>query len=95
MPSKPFLAATFVLASALAPVLAGAAPISGAMETKVATVRISDDARISAAVNRACGTATGSISLEERGAITLCRAEAQNSALALAKSREERVLAQS
>ena len=106
MTIKPFFAAALTLASALAPVLAIAAPLSDAMETKVAVVHTSDlnlaspegqstlGARITAAVNRVCGTATGSISLDERRAITACRAKAHNSALALVKSSEERVLAQ-
>ncbi len=106
MTMKPFLAATFVLASAFAPVLAIAAPLSDGMETKVAVVRTSDlnlasaegqstlAARITGAVNRVCGTATGSISMEERRAVTSCRAKAQNAALALARSRETTVLAQ-
>lgn len=106
MATKKFLTAAFVLASALAPALAAAAPFADAMETKVAVVRTSDlnlasdegqstlNARITSAVNRVCGTATGSISIEERRAITQCRTKAHNSALALAKSREELVLAQ-
>jgi UrcA family protein len=106
MTIKPFFTAAFVLASALAPVLALAAPLSDGMVTKVAVVRTSDlnlasaegqsklAARITGAVNRVCGTATGSISLEERRAITVCRAKAHNAALALARTREETVLAQ-
>ena len=106
MMHKTFCTATFVLASALAPALAAAAPLSNGMETKVAVVRTSDlnlaspegqstlGARISAAVNRVCGSAAGSISIEERRAITVCRNKARNAALAVAKTREEQVYAQ-
>ncbi len=105
MKSKTFLTAAFVLASALAPALASAAPANG-METKVAVVHTSDlnlasdegqstlAARIASAVNRVCGTPTGSIGIEERRAISACRTKARNSALAVARTREDQVLAQ-
>ena len=103
MTSKTFLAAACVLASALAPTLASAA--TDAYETKVAVVRTGDldlrtpegqsalNARISGAVNRVCGTTAGSIGVEERRAITVCRAKARNAALAVAKTREDQMLA--
>lgn len=106
MTNKTFLAAAFVLASAIAPTLAAAAPTSGGMETKVAVVRTSDlnlaspqgqatlGTRISVAVNRVCGSGIGSISIEERRAITQCRAKARNTALAIARIRKDQVLAQ-
>lgn len=106
MTNKTFLAAAFVLASAIAPTLAAAAPMSDGMETKVAVIRTSDlnlaspqgqstlGTRISVAVNRVCGASFGSISLEERRAITKCRAKARNTALAIAKIRQDQVLAQ-
>jgi UrcA family protein len=106
MTNKIFLTAAFVLASALAPSLATAATTSEGTETSVAMVNTSDlnlaspqgqatlHARISGAVNRVCGTATGAMSIEERRAITVCRAKARNSALAMARSREAQVLAQ-
>ncbi|WP_298194777.1 UrcA family protein [Novosphingobium sp.] len=105
MTNRIFFASAFVLASALAPTLATAAPANG-METKVAVVHTSDlnlasdegqstlDARITSAVNRVCGTATGSIGIEERRAIAVCRTKARNSALAVARPREDKVLAQ-
>lgn len=106
MTNKNFLAAAFVLASALAPVLAIAAPNAGAMETKVAVIRTADlnlaspqgqstlGTRISVAVNHVCGTTVGSVSIEERRAITKCRAKARHTALAIAKIRQDQVLAQ-
>lgn len=105
MTHKTFFTAAFVLASALAPALAAAAPIGG-YETQVAVVRTSDldlsspkgqstlNTRIASAVNRVCGSATGSISIEERRAITVCRTKARNTALAVARAREDQVLAQ-
>lgn len=105
MTNKTFIAAAFVLASALAPSLASASTSEGT-DTSVAVVRTSDlnlsskagqatlNARITGAVNRVCGTATGAISIEERRAITVCRAKARNSALAMARTREAQVLAQ-
>lgn len=106
MTHKTFFTAAFVLASALAPSLATAATASDGTETSVAVVRTSDlnlaspegqstlNARITGAVNRVCGTATGAISIEERRAITACRAKARNTALAVARTREGQVLAQ-
>ncbi|WP_421853279.1 UrcA family protein [Novosphingobium sp.] len=106
MTNKTFLAAAFVLASALAPALAVAAPNSGAMETKVAVVRTADlnlaspqgkstlGTRIAFAVNQVCGAAASTVSIEERVAITKCRAKARNTALAVAKIRQDQVLAQ-
>ncbi|WP_421853282.1 UrcA family protein [Novosphingobium sp.] len=95
----------FVLASALAPALATAAPSNG-METKVAVVRTADlnlttpegrstlGNRITGAVDRVCGTSIGTISLEEHRVIAGCRAKARSMALALAKIRQDQVLAQ-
>jgi UrcA family protein len=105
MTSKTFFAAACVLAAAIAPSLASAAT-TDAMETNVAVVRTSDlnlstpqgqatlNARIAGAVSRVCGSATGAISIEERRAISVCRAKARNTALAVARTREGQVLAQ-
>ncbi|GEO00878.1 hypothetical protein NSE01_27100 [Novosphingobium sediminis] len=107
MSQRSFLTAAFILASALAPSLAAAATASDGMEQSVAVVRTSDlnlaspegqstlNARITGAVNRVCGTATGAISIEERHAITVCRAKTRNTALAVARIREGQMLAQS
>lgn len=106
MTTKTFLAAAFVLASAIAPSLASASTMVGGMETTVAVVRTADldlgteqgqstlHARISGAVNQVCGTATGSLNLEERRAVTACRAKARTAALAVAGIRQDQVLAQ-
>ncbi len=105
MKHNTFFAAAFVLAAAVAPSLASAAT-TGAMDTQVAVVRTSDlnlatpqgqstlNARIAGAVNRVCGSATGALSIEERRTISVCRAKARNTALAVARTREGQMLAQ-
>lgn len=106
MTSKSFFAAAFVIASAMAPVLASPAMAADAAETQVAVVRTSDlnlyspqgqstlRARIAGAVNQVCGSAAGVLSIEERRAISVCRTKARNTALAAARTREDRMLAQ-
>jgi UrcA family protein len=103
MTNKTFITA-FVLASALAPALATAAPSNG-METTVAMVRTADlnlasaegratlGSRITGAVDRVCGAASGTVSIEERRIITACRAKARTTALAAAKVRADQTLA--
>lgn len=103
MTNKTFISA-FMLASALAPALATAAPSDG-METRVATVRTADlnlasaegratlGSRISGAVERVCGAGYGNVSIEERHLIAACRNKARTTALADAKLREDQTLA--
>jgi UrcA family protein len=105
MPAAIF-AAAISLAAMLTPAFANAAPVSDDATIQVAVVSTADlnlttdegqatlKARISGAVNRVCGTSTGTISLEERLAINTCRAKARNAALAAAKSHQDQVLAQ-
>ncbi len=105
MTTKTFLfAATFAFAAISAP--AFAAPAADDATINVAVVRTADlnlasdegrstlMGRIAGAVNRVCGTATGTISLEERIAINACRAKARNAALAAARAQNDQVLAQ-
>lgn len=99
-------AATVALAALLAPVFANAAPVSDDATVQVAVVSTGDlnlssdegmatlKARIAGAVNRVCGTSTGTISLDERLAVNTCRAKARTAALAAARSYSEQVLAQ-
>lgn len=104
MTSKTVIAA-FVLASALAPALAAAAPSNG-VETKVAVVRTADlnlaspegrstlGSRITGVVDRMCGTSSGTVSIKERRVIAGCRAKARSMALELARIRQDQTLAQ-
>lgn len=107
---KTFLTATFAAAFAFgaitAPAFANTAPATDDGNVSVAMVRTADlnlanadgqatlKARIAGAVNRVCGTSTGTITPQERLAINTCRAKARRAALAAAKSREDQVLAQ-
>ena len=108
MITKTFLsataAATFAICAISAPALA--APAADDANVSVATVRTADlnltsdegqatlKARIAGAVNRVCGTSTGTITVQERLAINACRAKARNAAFAAARSRSDQVLAQ-
>lgn len=105
MPAAIAVAAAALVAM-LAPAFAHAAPASEEATVQVAVVSTADlnlssdegqatlKARISGAVNRVCGTSTGTISLEERSAINTCRAKARSAALAAVRSRQDQVLAQ-
>ncbi len=98
--------ATAALTALLAPAFAFAAPAADDATVQVAVVSTGDlnlssdegmatlKARISGAVNHVCGTATGTISLEERLAVNNCRAKARTAALAAARSHSDQVLAQ-
>lgn len=100
----PALALAF--AAMVTPAFASAAPAAEDATVQVAVVTTSDlnlstdegqstlKARIAGAVNRVCGTSTGTISLEERHAINACRAKARHAALAAAKARGDQMLAQ-
>lgn len=100
------LAAAAALAAMMVPAFANAAPVSDEVTVQVAVVKTSDlniskdegmatlKARIAGAVGRVCGTATSTISLQERLAINACRAKARRAALAAARSQSEQVLAQ-
>ncbi|GEO00877.1 hypothetical protein NSE01_27090 [Novosphingobium sediminis] len=100
------IATTVVLAAMLIPALAKAAPVTEDATIQVAVVSTGDlnlssdegmstlKARISGAVNRVCGTSTGTISLEERIAINACRAKARTAALAAVRTHSDQMLAQ-
>lgn len=110
MNTKTFFAATFAATLALAasctPAFASPAPAADDANIKVAVVHTADlnlasdegqstlKDRISGAVNRVCGAATSTISLDERLAIKNCRVNAQRAALAAARSQQDQVLAQ-
>lgn len=110
MNTKTFLAATiaatFTFGAMAAPAFASAAPVADETTVQVAVVTTADlnlaseegqstlKARIAGAVNRVCGTSTGTITPQERLAINACRAKARTAALAAAKSRGDQMLAQ-
>ncbi|WP_298194776.1 UrcA family protein [Novosphingobium sp.] len=98
------IAATVTFGAMTVP--AFAAPAMDDPNVNVAVVRTADlnlaseeglttlKARISGAVSRVCGTASGTTPLEERLAINTCRAKARRAALAAAVSQQAPVLAQ-